>query len=160
MNKNSENNKPFGTLVSGSLEKIVANKYVMQMMLQNVKWNTRGPLFHKIQHFVDSQRDRLLHNMEEVVERMHMLEASKCIQSFDLQRCLELDEHQSSHKTDELIQKLIGAFRRMIVLCRSGRVLAKVSADDVTADILDKQVCYYRRQVSVLGELLLRGGKH
>lgn len=136
----------FGSVFHSALERVVANKFVIQMMLHNTKWHVKGSVFHEIQVFADAQKDKLYHHTEQLLERLHISQASTLMYTEKVGSLTELRENTNQSSSCQILDSLCHAFDQMVSLCHSARILAKVHDDNVTADVLCQQIKYYEFQ--------------
>ncbi len=150
----NQNHRSPRSMVHASLERVVANKYVIQMMLNHTKWRIKGPLFYPVQAFVEEQKGRISHHIEEIFERMHISNQFCGVNTSNINNLIEIDEYHHQHSSDNMLEHLSKGFKQMVGLCHTAQLLAKVSLDDVTADMLYKQRCHYHKQYISLLKLL------
>ncbi|MBF13789.1 MAG: hypothetical protein CMF46_05455 [Legionellales bacterium] len=145
----------FDSIFHKAVERVVANKFTIKMLLHNVKWGVKGDLFHQIQVFVDQQHETLYRHTEQLMERLHIHETGALVNSERVHELSELPEYCGHKTTQQSLQSLCHAFDKLIGLCCSARLLAQVSTDAVTEELLSQQISYYNAQYVCLRGIII-----
>ncbi|KAF3362241.1 hypothetical protein PHSC3_001208 [Chlamydiales bacterium STE3] len=122
--------------ISSDLAICLADTYLVYTKTQNFHWNVRDPRFHSLHLFFEEQYKALAEAIDELAERIRMLDAKSpgSLSAFlDLTR---LDDAKDNLSADEMLKQLLQDHQSIIQWIRPAISKMANLGDEGTADLL------------------------
>ncbi len=118
-----------------SLEKALANSYLLQLKLQNYHWNVVGANFKPLHELFGAQYEEVSTAIDEIAERLRAL-GSKVEATFEhFQKVSKIKNGDKNLSSDAMIKDLIASHEIVVEDLKSGTKAAQEEGDEATADL-------------------------
>lgn len=120
---------------SVSLEKTLANSYLLKLKLQNYHWNVVGANFKLLHELFGGQYEEVSGAIDEIAERLRAL-GSKVEATFKhFQKLSKIKDGDKNLNSVAMIKDLIGSHEIIVEDLKSGTRAAQAEGDEATADL-------------------------
>jgi starvation-inducible DNA-binding protein len=139
---------------AASLEKTLANSYLLQLKLQNYHWNVVGANFKPLHELFGAQYEDVSSAIDEIAERLRAI-GSKVEASFEnFQKLSEIKSGNKNLKSDDMIKDLIASHEIVVQDLRDGIKAAQTEGDEVTADLFIGRANEHEKAIWMLSSSL------
>jgi starvation-inducible DNA-binding protein len=139
---------------AASLEKTLANSYLLQLKLQNYHWNVVGANFKPLHELFGAQYEDVSTAIDEIAERLRAI-GSKVEASFEnFQKLSEIKSGNKNLKSDDMIKDLIASHEIVVQDLRDGIKAAQTEGDEVTADLFIGRANEHEKAIWMLSSSL------
>lgn len=136
--------------VSGSLNKILADTYLLYVKTQNYHWNVTGIEFFSVHKMFDEQYHEMAEAIDEIAERIRAL-------GFFVEATLDAFKKISSIKEDGLVHSKLEMLKNLVegheVVIRDARNLASLAEkhnDQATVDLMARRLGVHEKAAWML----------
>ncbi len=135
---------------AASLEKALANSYLLQLKLQNYHWNIVGENFKPLHELFGAQYEEVSTAIDEIAERLRTI-GSKVEATFEnFQKIGRIKSGNKNLNSIDMIKDLIAGHEVVIEELRIGIKAAQEEGDEVTADLFIGRASAHEKAVWML----------
>ena len=149
----SEHNKPNDAIVE-SLQKQVANAFILYLNYKHYHWQTFGPLFRDLHLLFDEFAEEVYGTIDEMAERVRMIGQNPVSRIEEFQKTASIKSAADSTDMREMIREADSNAIRIIKEMRQAIKTADENDDPGTADILTKFVQIHEKHEWWLRDIL------
>lgn len=151
--KLSVHNKPNDAIVV-SLQKQVANAFIVYLNYKHYHWQTFGPLFRDLHRLFDEFAEEVYQTIDELAERVRMIGQNPVSRIEEFQKSATIKSAKDSTDMREMIEEANG---NALIIIKEMRDAIKTSADGNdpgTADVLTRFVQIHEKHQWWLRDIL------
>jgi starvation-inducible DNA-binding protein len=140
--------------IVGSLEKLLADSYMLYLKTLYFHWNVTGPMFQPLHDVFEAQYQELLLAVDDIAERIRSLgyPAPGTFQQFN--RLTSITEDTSVPDTDTMIKVLVQDHETVIRTAREVAQVTERGADVATLDLITKRIEVHEKTAWMLRSFL------
>jgi starvation-inducible DNA-binding protein len=143
-------NKKEGHSVVKSLEKALADTYILYTKTQNYHWNYSGSNFYSLHKLFESQYEELAEAIDEIAERLRALGATVAGTNSAFVKLSSLKEDTKALPSDKMVKQLLRDHREIILELRALSALAEKSDDPATVDLMGRRLNAHEKSAWML----------
>jgi starvation-inducible DNA-binding protein len=132
------------------LSKVLANTAILQMKTKNGHWNVQDPRFSQLHSLFDCQSDELLEGIDEVAERIRMLDARPLATFAEFLKVSSLQEDMTVTSGHGILEALLKDHQKMVGFLRQALERLKDSEDQGTLDLLTDRLRSHEKTAWIL----------
>lgn len=133
-----------------SLNKLLADSYVLLLKTQNYHWNVTGPHFSALHVMFENQYNDLFPAIDEIAERIRAL-GHKAPGNFStFARLATVKEETATPGPDEMIKSLVQDNQTLADSCEAVIKAAEEIGDEGSADLAVGRLRYHHKTVWML----------
>jgi len=141
--------------IVNSLNKILANTYVLYVKTQGFHWNVTGPEFHSLHELFEEQYQALASAVDELAERTRALGAPALGSMAEFIALASLKEASGHLSGKDMIKQLLLDHESLTREIRASFALADQEEDEATVDLFTERMAYHEKQAWMLRSLLV-----
>lgn len=151
--KLSVHNKPNDAIVQ-SLQKQVANAFIVYLNYKHYHWQTFGPLFRDLHLLFDEFAEEVYQTIDEMAERVRMIGQNPVSRIEEFQKTATIKSAKDSKDMQEMIGEANGNSLLVIKEMREAIKTADEGNDPGTADVLTRFVQIHEKHQWWLRDIL------
>ena len=146
-------NKPNDAIVQ-SLQKQVANAFILYLNYKHYHWQTFGPLFRDLHRLFDEFAEEVYLTIDELAERVRMIGQNPVSRIEEFLQTASIGSAKDSKDMREMIREADENSLQIIKEIREAIKIAENNDDPGTADVLIKFVQIHEKQEWWLRDIL------
>jgi starvation-inducible DNA-binding protein len=146
-------NKPNDAIVQ-SLQKQVANAFILYLNYKHYHWQTFGPLFRDLHRLFDEFAEQVYGTIDEMAERVRMIGQNPVSRIEEFLQTASIGSAKQSDDMREMIREADENSLQIIKEMREAIKIAENNDDPGTADVLIKFVQIHEKQEWWLRDIL------
>lgn len=135
---------------AASLEKTLANSYLLQLKLQNYHWNVVGPHFKPLHELFGAQYEELSVSIDEIAERLRGLGAKVEATFEHFQKLSKIKNGDKNLQSDAMIKDLIASHEIVVADLKLGTKAAQEEGDEASADLFIGRTTAHEKAIWML----------
>jgi starvation-inducible DNA-binding protein len=151
--KLTKENKPDNAVVT-SLQKQVANAFILYLNYKHYHWQTFGPLFRDLHRLFDEFAGEVYGTIDEMAERIRMIGQNPVSRIEEFQKTASIKSAAEGRDMREMIREADQNSLLIIKEMRAAIKTAEKNDDPGTADVLIKFVQIHEKQEWWLRDIL------
>ena len=151
--KLNEHNKPDGEIVQ-SLQKQVANAFILYLNYKHYHWQTFGPLFRDLHRLFDEFAEEVYETIDEIAERIRMIGQNPVSRIEEFLQTASISSAAQSSDMREMIREANQNSLQIIREMRQAIKIADENDDPGTADVLTRFVQVHEKHEWWLRDIL------
>jgi starvation-inducible DNA-binding protein len=151
--KLNRHNKPNDAIVT-SLQKQVANAFILYLNYKHYHWQTFGPLFRDLHRLFDEFAEEVYLTIDEMAERVRMIGQNPVSRIEEFLQTASIASAKQSNDMREMIREADQNSLQIIKEMREAIKIAENNDDPGTADVLIKFVQIHEKQEWWLRDIL------
>jgi starvation-inducible DNA-binding protein len=151
--KLNQHNKPTDAIVE-SLQKQVANGFILYLNYKHYHWQTFGPLFRDLHRLFDEFAEEVYGTIDELAERVRMIGQNPVSRIEEFLQTASIQSAKQSTDMREMIREANQNSLQIIKEMREGYRLAEENDDPGTADVFTRFVQIHEKQEWWLRDIL------
>lgn len=155
--KISTHNKPNDAIVQ-SLQKQVANAFILYLNYKHYHWQTFGPLFRDLHLLFDEFAEEVYETIDVMAERVRMIGQNPVSRIEEFQKTASIKSAADSNDMREMIKEADNNAMQIIMEMREAIKTADDNDDPGTADVLTKFVQIHEKHEWWLRDILEKRG--
>lgn len=155
--KISKHNKPNDAIVQ-SLQKQVANAFIIYLNYKHYHWQTFGPLFRDLHLLFDEFAEEVYGTIDVMAERVRMIGQNPVSRIEEFQKTASVKSAADTDDMREMIEEADNNAIQIIMEMRGAIKTADENDDPGTADVLTRFVQIYERHEWWLRDILEKRG--
>lgn len=136
MSTSVEQEESIAKQIAADLAVFLADTYILYVKTQNFHWNVKDPRFHSLHEFFEEQYKSLADAIDEIAERIRMLDAKTPASLKEFLVLTRLEEAKGNLSADEMIKQLIHDHQSIIQWLRPQIEQTGKHGDEGTSDLL------------------------
>lgn len=142
--------QPARDAVAGSLERLLADTYVLYVKTQNFHWNVTGPQFQALHDLFEQQYQELAGGTDTLAERIRALgrPAPGSLRAFG--ELARLSEANGEANADAMLRSLLADQETVARAIRDALPVAQEAADEGTVDLLSERLGAHEKHAWML----------
>lgn len=149
----SEHNKPNDEIVQ-SLQKQVANAFILYLNYKHYHWQTFGPLFRDLHRLFDEFAEDVYNTIDEMAERVRMIGQNPVSRIEEFQKTATIKSAGDSQDMREMVREADENVIKVIKEMREAIKAADEGDDPGTADVLTRFVQIHEKHEWWLRDIL------
>src|SRR5262245_12304872 len=145
--------------IVASLQKQVANAFVLYMNYKHYHWQVFGPLFRDLHKLFDDFADETLATIDDFAERIRMIGEDPVSDPAGILKVATVPVAKKKEDVRQMIAEADEIVKTLIVEMREGGKLADDAGDIGTNDLFSRIVQIYEKQEWWLRDILKKGDK-
>jgi starvation-inducible DNA-binding protein len=145
--------------IVASLQKQVANAFVLYMNYKHYHWQVYGPLFRDLHKLFDEFAAETLETIDEFAERIRMIGEDPVADPKEVLKVASVPVAQKKEDVRQMITEADEIVKNLIIEMREGGKIADSAGDIGTNDLFAKTVQIYEKQEWWLRDILKKGDK-
>lgn len=145
MEHNTGMNQDERASISGALNKLLADIYILYIKTQNFHWNVTGPEFFSLHKLFEKQYEDLAEEIDEVAERIRALGFYVEATSQNFRKFSSIPEESHLLAKHEMIQQLVEGHEQVLREARKLSTLAEKHQDPATIDLLGRHMAAHEK---------------
>jgi starvation-inducible DNA-binding protein len=151
--KLNEHNKPNDAIVT-SLQKQVANAFIVYLNYKHYHWQTFGPLFRDLHRLFDEFAEEVYGTIDEMAERVRMIGQNPVSRIEEFQKTASIKSAAQGTDMREMIREANQNSLQIIKEMRAAIKTADENDDPGTADVLTRFVQIHEKHEWWLRDIL------
>jgi starvation-inducible DNA-binding protein len=151
--KLNEHNKPNDAIVQ-SLQKQVANAFIVYLNYKHYHWQTFGPLFRDLHRLFDEFAEEIYETIDEIAERIRMIGQNPVSRIEEFLQTASINSAAQSSDMREMVREANQNSLQIIKEMREAIKLADENDDPGTADVLTRFVQIHEKHEWWLRDIL------
>lgn len=127
-------------LISGALNKVLADTYVLYLKTQNFHWNYHGVEFYAFHLLFQKQYEELAEAIDEIAERIRALGFFVDATTESFKKLSSIMEEHRVIASHEMVEQLIQGHETVIRELRNLSVSAERHNDPATVDLMGRRL--------------------
>ncbi len=148
-----EHNQPNDEIVT-TLQKQVANAFILYLNYKHYHWQTFGPLFRDLHRFFDELAGEVYKTIDELAERVRMIGQNPVSRIDEFQAIATVDSAAKNSNMREMVKEADENAKRVIFEMRQAISVANENGDPGTADVLTRFVQIHEKHEWWLRDIL------
>jgi starvation-inducible DNA-binding protein len=140
--------------VCKSLNKLLADTYLLYLKTQNYHWNVTGPMFQSLHSLFEKQYQEQALAVDEVAERIRALGEYAPGSFAAFSKTSSIKEETLIPSADAMIHNLVQGNEAVVTTAREIISLADSCEDDVTSDLMIERMQVHEKNAWMLRSLI------
>lgn len=140
--------------IAESLQKVLADHYMLMLKTHNYHWNVRGREFYTIHNLTEEQYTNLFEAVDVIAERIRGLGYLSAGTFADFNDLSTIEEGNNTLGHEEMLADLIQSHEEVQRTLRPVLSLAADKGDEATADLMTERLRFHEKATWMLRSLL------
>lgn len=140
--------------VCKSLNKLLADSYLLSLKTQNYHWNVTGKMFQSLHLLFEEQYQELTKAIDVIAERIRALGEFAPGSFASFSKVTSIKEETAIPSADEMIHNLVQGNEAVVTTARGIISLADECEDDVTSDLMIERMQVHEKNAWMLRSLI------
>ncbi len=141
-------------LICKSLNKLLADSYLLYLKTQNYHWNVTGQMFQPLHTLFEEQYQELALAVDEIAERIRALGEFAPASLTNFHKITSIKEENSIPNAEEMIYNLVQGNEAVVTTAREIINLSTDCEDDVTADLMIERMQVHEKNAWMLRSMV------
>ena len=150
MELNTGMNQEQRAAVSGGLNKLLADLYILYLKTQNFHWNVSGPEFFSLHKLFEVQYEELAEEIDEVAERIRALGFYVDATTQSFRKLSSIPEEHRLLPKHEMLRHLVEGHEQILREARHLAALAEKHQDPGTVDLVGRRMGSHEKMAWML----------